>query len=123
MCPDVFEMSASWSGILPNNARSSFGSYALNEDDFPKVLDEALRVAAEALRVPLTKVLEFAETAEHLVLRAGIGWAEGRGRSKPRGVQLLHRLRDAPHLRVRLASRGTCTMGIRSPASMCRVVF
>jgi hypothetical protein len=36
-----------------------------------------VRVAAEVLQVPLTKILEFADSGEHLVLRAGLGWAEG----------------------------------------------
>ena len=63
--------------LAQQHAVASFGSFALNEEDFQKVLDEAVRVAADVLQVPLTKVLEFAETAEHLILRAGIGWAEG----------------------------------------------
>lgn len=54
-----------------------FGSFALNERDFQKVLDGAVRVAADVLQVPLTKILQFAESADHLVLRAGIGWAHG----------------------------------------------
>ncbi len=63
--------------LAQHNAIAHFGSFALNEDDFQKVLDEAVRIAAEVLQVPLTKILEFADTAEYLVLRAGIGWADG----------------------------------------------
>lgn len=59
------------------HAIAEFGSFALNEEGLQKVLDEAVRVAAEVLQVPLTKILEFSETAEVLVLRAGIGWADG----------------------------------------------
>ncbi len=68
--------------LVQQNAISRFGSLALNQDNLQDVLDEAVRVAAEVLQVPLTKILEFSETAEHLVLRAGIGWAPhlvGRG--------------------------------------------
>ncbi|WP_209427027.1 HWE histidine kinase domain-containing protein [Pararhodobacter sp. SW119] len=63
--------------LAEQNAVARFGSFALNEESFQKVLDEAVRVAAEVLQVPLTKILEFTESAESLVLRAGIGWADG----------------------------------------------
>ncbi len=63
--------------LVQQNAVSSFGSFALHEQDFQKVLEEAVRVAGEVLQVPLTKILEFSDSADHLVLRAGIGWAEG----------------------------------------------
>ena len=63
--------------LAQQNAIARFGSFALHEDEFQKVLDEAVRIAAEVLEVPLTKILEFADTAEYLVLRAGIGWADG----------------------------------------------
>ena len=59
------------------HAIARFGSFALNEDDLQYVLEEAVRVAAEVLQVPLTKILELSESAEYLVLRAGIGWASG----------------------------------------------
>jgi len=58
-------------------AVARFGSFALDEGDLQKVLDGAVRVAAEVLDVPLTKILQFADAADHLVLRAGIGWKEG----------------------------------------------
>lgn len=54
-----------------------FGSFALNEGDLHNVLNEAVRVAARVLDVPLTKILQFADAADHLVIRAGIGWADG----------------------------------------------
>jgi two-component sensor histidine kinase len=63
--------------LAQQHAVAHFGSFALNEEDLQVVLDEAVRVAAEVLQAPLTKILEFSETAEHLVLRAGIGWADG----------------------------------------------
>lgn len=63
--------------LAQQHAIARFGSFALNEGDFQKVLDEAVRIAAQVLEVPLTKILEFSPSAEHLVLRAGIGWADG----------------------------------------------
>jgi two-component sensor histidine kinase len=63
--------------LAQQDAVARFGSFALNEGSFQKILEEAVRVAAEVLQVPLTKILEFTESAESLVLRAGIGWAEG----------------------------------------------
>lgn len=53
-----------------------FGSLALNERNLQIILDEAVRIAAEILQVPLTKILQFANSADHLVLRAGIGWED-----------------------------------------------
>lgn len=58
-------------------AVARFGSFALAETDFQKVLDEAVRIAAEVLAVPLTKILQFANSADHLILKAGIGWNHG----------------------------------------------
>lgn len=63
--------------LSQQRAVARFGSYALNEDDLQKVLNEAVQVAADHLDVPLTKILQFSDTADHLVLRAGIGWDDG----------------------------------------------
>ncbi len=63
--------------LKQQHAIARFGSCALHQDRLQVVLDEAVRIAAEVLSVPLTKILEFAESGEHLVLRAGLGWAEG----------------------------------------------
>lgn len=59
------------------SAVAAFGSFALNEPDFQKVMDRAVQVAAEVLKVPLTKILQFSDTADHLVLRSGTGWKDG----------------------------------------------
>lgn len=59
------------------NAVARFGSIALNERDLQKVLEGAVQVAAEVLHVPLTKILQFSDSADYLVLRAGVGWADG----------------------------------------------
>ncbi len=58
-------------------AVARFGTFALSESKFSLVLDGAVQVAAEVLDVPLTKILQFSDSADHLVLRAGVGWAEG----------------------------------------------
>lgn len=63
--------------LLQHNAVAHFGSFALGERVFQSVMDRAVLIAAEVLDVPLTKILQFADNAEHLVLRAGIGWADG----------------------------------------------
>lgn len=58
-------------------AIAEFGSFALAEDDFQNILDRAVVVAAQVLDVPLTKILQFADSADHLILKAGIGWRAG----------------------------------------------
>ncbi|MDP2119505.1 MAG: HWE histidine kinase domain-containing protein [Hoeflea sp.] len=63
--------------LSQQHAVAQFGSYALNEGSLQTVLDEAVRLAADVLNVPLTKILQFSDSADHLVLRAGIGWQEG----------------------------------------------
>jgi two-component sensor histidine kinase len=63
--------------LAQQHAVARFGSFTLNEGDLQKVCDEAVRVAAEVLNVPLTKILQFSNSADHLVLTAGIGWADG----------------------------------------------
>ncbi len=59
------------------HAVARFGTFALNERDFGKILEAAVQLAAEVLAVPLTKILQFADTADHLILRAGVGWSDG----------------------------------------------
>lgn len=63
--------------LAQQSAVARFGSSALNEPDLQKVLDYAVCIAAEVFDVPLTKILQFADSADHLVLRSGVGWATG----------------------------------------------
>ncbi len=63
--------------LSQQQAVARFGSFALGETDFQKILDEAVQLASSVLRAPLTKILQFADGADHLVLKAGIGWADG----------------------------------------------
>lgn len=63
--------------VMQQDAIARFGSFALTETVLQEVLDEAVRVAADVLDVPLAKILKLADAADHLDLRAGIGWAAG----------------------------------------------
>lgn len=63
--------------LAQQTAVASFGSFALTETDFQKIMDRAVQVAADVLAVPLTKILQFADSADHLVLVSGLGWQEG----------------------------------------------
>lgn len=63
--------------LSQQHAVARFGSFSLEERNLQNVLDKAVQIAAEILDVPLTKILQFADNAEHLVLRSGIGWAPG----------------------------------------------
>lgn len=63
--------------LKQQSAVAAFGSYALHEPNFAKVMDRAVQVAADVLDVPLTKILRFVDSADHLILCAGIGWTDG----------------------------------------------
>jgi two-component sensor histidine kinase len=64
-------------GLKKMDALAGFSAFALAEADFQSVLERSADIAAEILDVPLTKILQFADSADHLVLQAGVGWAEG----------------------------------------------
>jgi len=53
------------------------GSFALTQTQFQPVADRAAQVAAQVLDVPLVEILQFSDSADHLVLKAGVGWREG----------------------------------------------
>lgn len=59
------------------SAVSEFGSFALAETDFRKVLERAVDVAASIFEVPMTKILQFGDAADRLELKAGLGWKDG----------------------------------------------
>src|SRR5690606_25270319 len=63
--------------LKQQQAVAAFGSFALGEARFQAVADRAAQVAAEVLDAPLIKILQFADNAEQLYLRAGLGWREG----------------------------------------------
>ncbi|MGQ0485320.1 MAG: sensor histidine kinase [Hyphomicrobiales bacterium] len=63
--------------LRQQKAIERFGSFALAEPDFQKIMQTAAETAADVLDVPLAEVLQFADTADHLILKAGTGWKEG----------------------------------------------
>lgn len=63
--------------LRQQKAIERLSSFALSAADFQAVLDKATQIAAEVLEVPLTKILEFGDAADHLKLVAGVGWKEG----------------------------------------------
>lgn len=54
-----------------------FGHEALAATDLEALLDRAVRVAAQTLDVPLCAVFDRVPGGSALVLRAGVGWADG----------------------------------------------
>ncbi|WP_164730675.1 sensor histidine kinase [Pelagibacterium montanilacus] len=63
--------------LAQQKAIADFGTFAFGEGRIQKVLDRAVDVAADVLDVPLTKILLFAGTADHLRLASGRGWHDG----------------------------------------------
>lgn len=60
--------------LRQQKAVEEFGSFAFIEKDFQAVMDRAVRLAADILDVPLTKILRFAGLADHLLLAAAVGF-------------------------------------------------
>ena len=58
-------------------AIARFGSYALRERDLDKILTEAVRVCAEGLSVPFSKVCRYRAEENDLLIVAGYGWQDG----------------------------------------------
>jgi len=58
-------------------AIARFGSFALRERDLMKILTEAVRVCAEGLSVPFSKVCRYRVEENDLLIVAGHGWKEG----------------------------------------------
>ncbi len=56
---------------------TELGTYALAEADFSKVLTRVVETAVEAFDVPFAKVLQLDDTADQLLLVAGVGWSQG----------------------------------------------
>jgi PAS domain S-box-containing protein len=52
------------------------GQFALGREDIAALFDEATRLVADTLDVPLTGILERRSDGVSLVLRAGVGWGE-----------------------------------------------
>jgi signal transduction histidine kinase/ActR/RegA family two-component response regulator len=58
-------------------AIARFGSFALRERDLMKILTEAVRVCAEGLSVPFSKVCRYRAEENDLLIVAGHGWQDG----------------------------------------------
>jgi signal transduction histidine kinase/CheY-like chemotaxis protein len=58
-------------------AIARFGSFALRERDLMKILTEAVRVCAEGLSVPFSKVCQYRAEQNDLLIVAGHGWQDG----------------------------------------------
>jgi two-component sensor histidine kinase len=58
-------------------ALAEFGSYAFNEGELEKVLNEAARICALSLNVPYCKVCQFDITTRTVLVVAGYGWDHG----------------------------------------------
>jgi signal transduction histidine kinase len=58
-------------------ALARFGSFALRERDLMKILTEAVRVCAEGLNAPFSKVCRYRAEENDLLIVAGYGWQDG----------------------------------------------
>ena len=58
-------------------AIARFGSFALRQRDLSKILAEAVRVCAEGLNVPFSKVCQYRAEQNDLLIVAGYGWQDG----------------------------------------------
>jgi signal transduction histidine kinase/ActR/RegA family two-component response regulator len=58
-------------------AIARFGSFALRQRDLDKILAEAVRVCAEGLSVPFSKVCRYRAEENDLLIVAGYGWQDG----------------------------------------------
>jgi two-component sensor histidine kinase len=66
-----------WSLRRQQAAMAGFGSFALRQNDLPRVLTEAARVCAESLRVPFCKVCRYRPEENDFLIEAGYGWQAG----------------------------------------------
>jgi signal transduction histidine kinase len=58
-------------------AIARFGSFSLRERDLMKILTEAVRVCADGLSVPFSKVCQYRAAENDLLIVAGHGWQDG----------------------------------------------
>lgn len=54
-----------------------FGRFAMQTRDFQKILQRAIELCASGLQAPFAKVLEYEPDEKRLMVRAGVGWAQG----------------------------------------------
>jgi len=58
-------------------AIAQFGSFALRQRDLSKILAEAVRVCADGLNAPFSKVCQYRAKQNDLLIVAGYGWQDG----------------------------------------------
>ena len=58
-------------------AITQFGSFALRQRDLSKILAEAVRVCADGLNAPFSKVCQYRAEQNDLLIVAGYGWQDG----------------------------------------------
>jgi PAS domain S-box-containing protein len=62
---------------LQHGVVSALGNLALARNDVAALLDEAVVLVAQTLRVEYVKILELLPDGESLILKAGVGWKDG----------------------------------------------
>lgn len=63
--------------LAQQKALAAIGLIALNKENFDEALQQIIEVAGAAVDCELAKILQFADNADHLLLRAGTGWKAG----------------------------------------------
>ncbi|MBU2145643.1 MAG: PAS domain-containing protein [Alphaproteobacteria bacterium] len=63
--------------LAQQKALSTIGAIALSEGDFDTAMQQIVELLSEATGCPMAKVLQFADNADHLDLKAGVGWHDG----------------------------------------------
>jgi PAS domain S-box-containing protein len=58
-------------------ALGDFGEFVLDNDDLQKILDEACRIVAEALKADFAKIVQIDRKSRNGLIRAGVGWKPG----------------------------------------------
>ncbi len=63
--------------LRQQRAIAQFGSFALRHSNLQEVLEEAVRVCAEGLGVPFSKICRYRAAEKDLVIETGFGWNAG----------------------------------------------
>ena len=63
--------------MIQQEAVAAFGQFCLSDARIQELLDHAVKVTADTLRVEYCKVLELVPARNVVVLRSGVGWHDG----------------------------------------------
>ncbi len=74
---ELHEAEAKSRKLLQQKTLSEIGALALRQGCFDDFMKTTVTLVAEALSLPMVKILAFADQADHLKLLAGVGWADG----------------------------------------------